>query len=59
MSFVKLVSRAGLVAEIPQSDFDALPLSLAGAAFVAWRWRHPQVDPMSRAVRAAARARLV
>lgn len=34
-------------------------LSLAGAAFVAWRWRHAQVDPMSRAVRAAARARLV
>ena len=28
MSFVKLVSRAGLVAEIPQSDFDALSLSL-------------------------------
>lgn len=33
-------------------------LSLAGAAFVAWRRTRP-VDPMSRAVRAVARARLV
>lgn len=34
-------------------------LSLAGAAFVAWRRTHPTMDPMSRAVRAVARARLV
>jgi hypothetical protein len=33
-------------------------LSLAGAAFLAWRFRHPQPDPMTRAVRAIARARL-
>lgn len=34
-------------------------LSLAGAAYVAWRRTHPTMDPMSRAVRAVARARLV
>ncbi len=34
-------------------------LSLAGAALVAWRRTHPTMDPMSRAVRAVARARLV
>ena len=34
-------------------------ISLAGAAYVAWRRGHPQADPMSRAVRAVARARLV
>lgn len=34
-------------------------LSLAGAAFVAWRRTHPTMDPMSRAVRAVARAKLV
>ena len=34
-------------------------LSLAGAAFVAWRRTHPTMDPMSRAVRAVVRARLV
>ena len=34
-------------------------LSLAGAAFVAWRRSHPTMDPMSRAVRAVVRARLV
>lgn len=28
-------------------------LSLAGAALVAWRWTHPQLGPMARAVRAA------
>jgi len=33
-------------------------ISLAGAAFVAWRLRHPAVTPMARAVRAVARARL-
>lgn len=33
-------------------------LSLAGAAYVAWRRRQP-ADPMTRAVRAVARARLV
>ncbi|MDO8484304.1 MAG: hypothetical protein Q7S35_05105 [Candidatus Limnocylindrales bacterium] len=33
-------------------------LSLAGAAYVAWRIRHPQTSPMARAVRAVARTRL-
>lgn len=33
-------------------------LSLAGAAYVAWRRRQPS-DPMTRAVRAVSRARLV
>jgi hypothetical protein len=32
-------------------------LSLAGAAYVAWRRGHPPAGPMSRAVRAVARAR--
>jgi len=32
-------------------------LSLAGAAFVAWRRTHPTLDPMSRAIRAVARTR--
>ena len=34
-------------------------ISLAGAAYVAWRRARPQPDPMSRAVRAVSRARLV
>lgn len=34
-------------------------LSIAGAAYVAWRRGRPPADPMSRAVRAVARARLV
>lgn len=34
-------------------------LSLAGAAYVAWRRNHPPLAPMSRAARAVARARLV
>ena len=34
-------------------------LSLAGAAYVAWRRGHPPADPMTRAVRAVARARFV
>ncbi len=34
-------------------------LSLAGAAYVAWRRNRSSITPMSRAVRAAARARLV
>ena len=34
-------------------------LSLAGAAWVAWRRGHPPADPMSRAVRAVSRARIV
>ena len=33
-------------------------LSIAGAAYVAWRFRHPQASPMVRAVRAVARTRL-
>jgi len=33
-------------------------LSLAGAAWVAWRWRRPAGSPMVRAVRAVARGRL-
>jgi hypothetical protein len=33
-------------------------LSLAGAAFVAWRLRRPPITPMARAVRAIARTRL-
>jgi hypothetical protein len=33
-------------------------LSIAGAAYVAWRLRHPQSSPMARAVRAVARTRL-
>lgn len=33
-------------------------LSLAGAAYLAWRIRHPQTSPMARAVRAVARTRL-
>lgn len=33
-------------------------LSLAGAAYVAWRIRHPQTSPMARAVRAVGRTRL-
>ena len=33
-------------------------ISLAGAAYVAWRIRHAQASPMARAVRAVARARL-
>lgn len=33
-------------------------LSIAGAAYVAWRIRHPQSSAMARAVRAVARARL-
>jgi hypothetical protein len=33
-------------------------LSLAGAAYVAWRFRRPQPGPMARAVRAVARTRL-
>ena len=32
-------------------------LSIAGAAYVAWRIRHPQTSPMARAVRAVARTR--
>ena len=34
-------------------------ISLAGAAYVAWRRGRPAADPMSRAVRAVSRARLV
>jgi hypothetical protein len=34
-------------------------LSLAGAAYVAWRIRHPQTSPMARAMRAIARTRAV
>lgn len=34
-------------------------LSIAGAAIVAWRRSHPPLAPMSRAVRAVARTRLV
>ena len=34
-------------------------LSLAGAAYMAWRRGHPPAGPMSRAVRAVARARTV
>jgi hypothetical protein len=34
-------------------------LSLAGAAYVAWRRGHPPAGPMSRAVRAVNRARTV
>lgn len=34
-------------------------LSIAGAAFVAWRRSRPPLDPMSRAVRTVARTRLV
>jgi hypothetical protein len=33
-------------------------LSLAGAAFVAWRLRHEASTPMARAIRAVARTRL-
>jgi hypothetical protein len=33
-------------------------LSIAGAAYVAWRIRHPQSSPMARAIRAVARTRL-
>jgi hypothetical protein len=33
-------------------------ISLAGAAYVAWRFRHPQASPMARAARAVARTRL-
>jgi hypothetical protein len=33
-------------------------ISLAGAAYVAWRIRHPQASPMVRAARAVARTRL-
>lgn len=33
-------------------------ISLAGAAYVAWRWRRPATGPMARAVRAVARSRL-
>ena len=33
-------------------------ISLAGAAWVAWRWRRPAGTPMGRAVRAVARGRL-
>jgi hypothetical protein len=33
-------------------------LSIAGAAYVAWRIRHPQAGPMARAVRRVARTRL-
>jgi hypothetical protein len=33
-------------------------ISLAGAAYVAWRIRRPQSSPMARAVRAVARGRL-
>ncbi len=33
-------------------------LSLAGAAYVAWRFRRPAGTPMARAIRAVARARL-
>jgi hypothetical protein len=32
-------------------------LSIAGAAYVAWRIRHPQTSPMARAVRAVGRTR--
>ena len=34
-------------------------ISIAGAAYVAWRRGRPPVDPMTRAVRAISRARLV
>ena len=34
-------------------------ISLAGAAWVAWRRGHPTSDPMARAVRAFGRARIV
>jgi len=34
-------------------------ISIAGAAFVAWRRSRPIGDPMSRAVRSVARTRLV
>lgn len=34
-------------------------LSIAGAAFVAWRLNRSSTDPMTRAARAVARARLV
>ena len=33
-------------------------LSIAGAAYFAWRIRHPQSSPMARVVRAVARTRL-
>jgi hypothetical protein len=36
----------------------AAALSLAGAALLAWRFRRPPPNPMARAVRAVARARL-
>ena len=34
-------------------------ISIAGAAYVAWRRGRPPVDPMTRAVRAVARTRLI
>jgi hypothetical protein len=34
-------------------------ISIAGAAYVAWRRGRPPVDPMTRAVRAVVRARLI
>jgi hypothetical protein len=34
-------------------------ISLAGAAWVAWRRGRPPIDPMARAVRAVSRARVV
>jgi hypothetical protein len=34
-------------------------ISIAGAAYVAWRRGRPPADPMARAIRAVARARLV
>ena len=33
-------------------------LSLAGAVYLAWRFRRPSASPLARAVRAVARTRL-
>jgi hypothetical protein len=50
--------RAGTVRPVVIRGFlTSAALSLAGAAYVAWRRGHPQAHAMTRAVRAVARAR--
>ena len=63
-----VVPRQGLPADLRSAQvrpvviggvLTSAAISIAGAAYVAWRRGRPPADPKSRAVRAVARARLV
>ena len=51
--------RSGQVRPVAIGVLTSAAISIAGAAYVAWRRGRPPADPMTRAVRAVARARLV